>query len=40
MTDEQWVDLNAADDESWYAAVQKDFGIDARMTAKETAPPG
>lgn len=40
MTDEQWVDSNAADDESWYAAVQKDFGIDARMTAKDIAPAG
>jgi NAD(P)-dependent dehydrogenase (short-subunit alcohol dehydrogenase family) len=33
MTDEQWVDYNAADDEGWYAAVQHDFGLDARMDA-------
>jgi NAD(P)-dependent dehydrogenase (short-subunit alcohol dehydrogenase family) len=30
MTDEQWVDWNAQDDESWYQQVQKDFGLDAR----------
>ena len=33
MTDEQWVAYNAADDEGWYAAVQNDFGLDARMDA-------
>lgn len=32
MTDEQWVDWAAADDESWYAAVKRDFGLDARQT--------
>ncbi len=30
MTDEQWVDWNAQDDESWYAAVERDFGLNAR----------
>jgi len=30
MTDEQWVDWGAMSDDDWYAAVQKDFGIDAR----------
>jgi NAD(P)-dependent dehydrogenase (short-subunit alcohol dehydrogenase family) len=30
MTDEQLVDWAAADDESWYAAVERDFGLDAR----------
>jgi NAD(P)-dependent dehydrogenase (short-subunit alcohol dehydrogenase family) len=30
MTDEQWVDWGAADDASWYAAVERDFGLDAR----------
>jgi NAD(P)-dependent dehydrogenase (short-subunit alcohol dehydrogenase family) len=30
MTDEQWVDWAATDDESWYAAVERDFGLDAR----------
>ena len=32
MSDEQWVDWAATDDDSWYAAVQRDFGIDARFT--------
>ena len=32
MTDEQWVDWGATDDESWYAAVERDFGLDARKT--------
>lgn len=31
MTDEQWVDWNAADDDTWYAAVQESFGLDARV---------
>lgn len=30
MTDEQWVDWNAADDDTWYDAVQESFGLDAR----------
>ncbi|MBT8184882.1 MAG: SDR family oxidoreductase [Eudoraea sp.] len=30
MTDEQWVDWNAASDEEWYAAVKGEFGLDAR----------
>lgn len=30
MTDEEWVDWAATDDESWYAAVERDFGLDAR----------
>jgi NAD(P)-dependent dehydrogenase (short-subunit alcohol dehydrogenase family) len=30
MTDEQWVDLNAADDETWYQRIQSDFGMDVR----------
>jgi len=33
MTDEQWVDWSAQDDESWYAAVERDFGLDARPRA-------
>jgi NAD(P)-dependent dehydrogenase (short-subunit alcohol dehydrogenase family) len=32
MTDEQWVNWGAVDDEAWYAAVQRDFGFDARKT--------
>jgi NAD(P)-dependent dehydrogenase (short-subunit alcohol dehydrogenase family) len=27
MTDEEWVDLNAADDDVWYARVEGDFGM-------------
>ena len=30
MTDEQWVDWGAADDATWYASVERDFGLDAR----------
>ncbi len=30
LNDEQWVDWNALDDDSWYAAVERDFGIKAR----------
>ena len=30
MNDQQWIDLAAQDDDAWYAAVQKDFGIDLR----------
>lgn len=33
MTDEQWVDWNAANDETWYNAVQESFGLDARIHA-------
>jgi NAD(P)-dependent dehydrogenase (short-subunit alcohol dehydrogenase family) len=30
MTDEQWVDWNAANDEDWYKSVEQDFGLNAR----------
>lgn len=30
MTDEQWVDLHASDDETWYRRIQTDFGMDTR----------
>lgn len=30
MTDEEWVDLNAADDETWYARIERDFGMNTR----------
>jgi len=30
MTDEQWIDHNAATDEEWYAATERDFGMDLR----------
>ena len=31
MTDEQWVDWNAANDDDWYASVERDFGLNARQ---------
>jgi|SRR5665213_402167 len=31
MTDEQYVDRNAATDEEWYNAIQNTFGLDARQ---------
>jgi hypothetical protein len=30
MTDEQWVALNAADDETWYNTLERDFGFSVR----------
>lgn len=30
MTDEQWVEWAAVDDDTWYAALESDFGLDAR----------
>jgi len=30
MTDEQWADLNASDDEVWYDRILRDFGLDTR----------
>lgn len=30
MTDEKWVDWNAADDEDWYNSIERDFGLNAR----------
>jgi NAD(P)-dependent dehydrogenase (short-subunit alcohol dehydrogenase family) len=30
MTDEQWVDWSALDDEAWYEQVQKNFQVNAR----------
>jgi len=30
MSDEQWVDWNAANDEDWYTSVEQDFGLNAR----------
>ena len=30
MTDEEWVNWGALDDEAWYERVAKDFGLDAR----------
>ncbi len=30
MSDEQWVDWNAVNDEDWYKSVEQDFGLNAR----------
>jgi len=30
MTDEQWADLSASDDDIWYERILRDFGLDAR----------
>ena len=30
MTDEEWVNLNASDDETWYRSMERDFGLDTR----------
>lgn len=30
MTDEEWIDWNAASDTDWYASVERDFGLNAR----------
>lgn len=32
-TDEQWIDWTAQDDDGWYAAVQAEFGLNARAAA-------
>jgi len=37
MTDEQWVEWNAADDDTWYANVKQTFGLDARRTKAQSA---
>lgn len=40
MTDEAWVDLNAADDDTWYARIQQDFGLDTRPQEPAAVEPG
>jgi len=30
MTDEQWVELHASDDDTWYGRVERDFGMEVR----------
>jgi NAD(P)-dependent dehydrogenase (short-subunit alcohol dehydrogenase family) len=32
MTDEEWVQWGALEDEEWYQRVQNDFGLDAHFT--------
>ena len=34
MTDEQWVDWNAQNDNDWYDAVKETFGLDARINVE------
>jgi NAD(P)-dependent dehydrogenase (short-subunit alcohol dehydrogenase family) len=34
MTDEQWVDWSALDDEAWYERVEREFGLNARPGAR------
>lgn len=36
MTDEEWVTLHSSDDETWYARIEKDFGMDTRPKALGT----
>jgi hypothetical protein len=31
MSDEEWVDLYASDDDTWYERIQRDFGLDTRI---------
>ncbi len=31
MTDEQWIDWNAANNEDWYKSVEQDFGLNAKI---------
>jgi NAD(P)-dependent dehydrogenase (short-subunit alcohol dehydrogenase family) len=37
MTDEDWVSLHAADDETWYRRIEQDFGMDTRPKKKPAA---
>jgi NAD(P)-dependent dehydrogenase (short-subunit alcohol dehydrogenase family) len=37
MTDEQWVEWNAADDDTWYTNVEQAFGLKARRAAAPAA---
>ena len=32
MTDEEWIALNACDDETWYTTLERDFGFSVRPT--------
>jgi NAD(P)-dependent dehydrogenase (short-subunit alcohol dehydrogenase family) len=37
MTDEQWIEWNAADDDTWYSNVEQTFGLDARRAKAQSA---
>jgi hypothetical protein len=30
LTDEEWVEMNAAGDETWYRRIEQDFGMDTK----------
>jgi hypothetical protein len=30
MSDEEWVDLYASDDETWYRRIERNFALDTR----------
>ena len=32
MSDEEWTEWGALNDEDWYARVESDFGLDARLS--------
>jgi short subunit dehydrogenase len=36
MTDEEWVNWGALEDNAWYERVQKDFGLDARPKGEQS----
>jgi NAD(P)-dependent dehydrogenase (short-subunit alcohol dehydrogenase family) len=40
MTDEAWIELNGADDETWCRRIQNDFGLDvqAELTSRQAPP--
>jgi NAD(P)-dependent dehydrogenase (short-subunit alcohol dehydrogenase family) len=37
MTDDQWINWGALDDDAWYQRVQADFGLDARPKQEKQA---
>lgn len=37
MTDEDWVNWGALEDDEWYARIQSDFGLDARPAVRRQA---
>ncbi len=39
MSDEQWVDWSAQDDEAWYEQVQSEFGLNARPAPRTAGGP-
>ncbi|HEX6433076.1 MAG TPA: hypothetical protein VFZ87_02495, partial [Gemmatimonadales bacterium] len=39
MSDEDWVDWGALDDDAWYERVKTDFGLDARPWSRTAEMP-